>query len=271
MTAHPLFPRRHVLDRAIARSIRDGTRIALFLDFDGTLTPIRESPSLVHVDPRMEQLLRRLLRRKDIALAIATGRSEVDLRRTLHVGGIPLISNHGFRFSSGKSQWVHPAAERYKALMRTVAGKLTHALALIHEALIENKGYTLTVNFRSVPAKSVPTVRLAVAEAVENHRDTLRITRGKKVLEVRPNVAWGKGHAVLRHLRSVNRSHTALVVYIGDDQTDEDAFRLLPAPAITGVVGRQRKTAARYWLRSTAEVEEFLRRIEQIRLGELTE
>jgi trehalose-phosphatase len=89
----------------------------------------------------------------------------------------------------------------------------------------------------------------------------LRLTRGKKVLELRPPVEWDKGKAVeaiWHHVAERTGSRRVLPVYCGDDVTDEDAFRALQQRGVTVRVGRKRKTTAHYYLPSPKEMVRFL-------------
>ncbi len=124
--------------------------------------------------------------------------------------------------------------------------------------LVENKGYTISVHYRNVPANAHRRVVEAVLQYVRTSGEPLRTTRGKKVIEVRPNVDWDKGHAVSRVLRAVDHAHRSLIMYIGDDRTDEDAFRILPRSAMTIIVGKKKNTSARFRLRSPTEVAQLL-------------
>ena len=123
---------------------------------------------------------------------------------------------------------------------------------------IEDKGVTLSVHYRSVPVAEQGAVR-DVALRTAAGEDELRATEGKCVVEVRPRVDWHKG-AALRFIRESLPDPGAPALFIGDDVTDEDAFRALPADGWGIIVAErvERETAARAWLRSPAEVVEWL-------------
>jgi trehalose 6-phosphate phosphatase len=84
------------------------------------------------------------------------------------------------------------------------------------------------------------------------------------VLEIRPRVAWSKGHAVVRLLKSSGYTRSQCVVYIGDDRTDEDAFRLLPSQAVTIRVGKHSSSSAAFWVISPLEVRKFLELVDSM-------
>ncbi len=258
MTPPDVFSSRGVLNRSVARKLQRSKGIALFLDFDGTLAPIQKSPSRALLPPQVKTLLRTLLLRPGLTLAIATGRSHSDISEKVGLRGPVFISNHGFRISAGRHRWVHPAAIAALPLMRAVTRRLTPSLGSIRGTLLENKGYTISVHFRNAPRKAHRRIAMAVRRIVSPYRQQLKTTRGKKVIEVRPNVEWDKGRAVSQVLNRLGPAHSVLTVYIGDDQTDEDAFRILPRTAMAIVVGRRKTTAATLRLRNTAEVARFL-------------
>jgi len=99
----------------------------------------------------------------------------------------------------------------------------------------------------------------------EVYNSLVTITTGKKVIEIRPNVSWGKGHALRKILNAGGRSRNRLVVCCGDDATDEDAFRLLPKDAVTVRVGRVHDSNARFYVRNVSDVYRFLEMIDRER------
>jgi trehalose-phosphatase len=122
---------------------------------------------------------------------------------------------------------------------------------------LERKRFSLAVHYRRVPEGNVKAVREAVARAQARH-PALRVTSGKKVFELQPDVDWDKGRAVLWLIETL-QLRDALPVYIGDDATDEDAFRALAGRgAGIAVLEAPRPTAAAYSLAGPAEVRELL-------------
>jgi trehalose 6-phosphate phosphatase len=263
MIPQPLFDRRGILDDAARRRITACKTVVLFLDFDGTLAPIRKAPSLAVMPQRTKGILASLARRPEFVVGLATGRTRADIVRKVGLKGLFLITNHGFEISRGKTRWVHPAAKRARPGLTRCAAALRRSLRAVRGTLIEHKGYTLSVHFRNVSKAGVPIVHQTVAELLLQYGDSLKSAAGKKVLEIRPRVLWGKGHAALRVLQSLRRSPSPLVLYIGDDVTDEDAFRLLPRGAITIAVGRYR-SAALYRVKNPGDVVRFLQVVNNI-------
>jgi alpha,alpha-trehalase len=127
---------------------------------------------------------------------------------------------------------------------------------------VERKRFSIAAHYRNVNENDMPKMEQAVGEVATRHRQLRRIN-GKKVYELLPDVAWDKGRAVLWLLETLgleSRLGGIRPIYIGDDQTDEDAFRALEQRGIGILVSEQSQpTAARYSLKNPAEVERFLR------------
>jgi trehalose 6-phosphate phosphatase len=152
---------------------------------------------------------------------------------------------------------IHPEAAAARPLLERAAARIRTGLAEVPGAFLEDKGLTLSVHFRQAPDRA-DEVRRVVDDAVAGEAG-LRTTAGKMVLEVRPRVEWDKGRAVLFLLEQMRPPAGAPVLYLGDDATDEDAFRALAAwrPEGEGVLVADHPapdSAARAWLRSPEEV-----------------
>jgi len=266
MTPQPLFGPRKTLNPSVKKKLRGCSHVILFLDFDGTLAPIRRTPSLATLSPRMKSLLDQLSARPDVTLALVTGRSRQDILTRVHIDTLLVMANHGFEIAGGRSEWIHPVANAIRPLLAKVDRTLTIALKPVRNILIENKRYTLSVHFRNVPGWMTPLVKNTVEGVVRPYAKLLKTAPGKKVIEVRPNVDWSKGHAVIRVLETLRPSRSVLVVYIGDDLTDEDAFRMLPRSAIKVLVGTRRASAASYSVRDPRDVARFLDAVHSARL-----
>ena len=253
-----LFNRSRTLRRSVQKRLRLCRRPILLMDFDGTLAPIRKTPAEAHLPERAKELLRLLADQPHIILGIVTGRSLPDIRRKVGRNGMLLVANHGFEIFAHGIRWVHPWAERVRPHLNRLARLLRRHLRVIPGALVENKRYTLGIHYRAVQGKDARKVRGLVLDLLVPFRKDFRITEGKKVIEVRPNVAWSKGTAVQRVLTLLKHKGRECVIYIGDDTTDEDAFEALRETGITVVVGKKKTSSAVYWVRNPGEVLEFL-------------
>jgi trehalose-phosphatase len=259
----PLPLERHL--EAVLQRCRAHERCALLLDYDGTLTPIVAHPDAARLSPAMLEILSALGAHARYRLAIVSGRALDDLRRRVTGDGLALAGNHGLEIEAPDGRYEHPEVPRLRAHIHALAQALQSDLAEVPGVLIEDKGATLSVHYRMVPDAWVQTVKarlaLRIRPAVEAGVVSLR--SGKAVLEVRPHVAWDKGEAVrwmVDRLRHGLSPAGVLAIYLGDDETDEDAFRVLAATGIGIVVGSSRQgSAAHYWVDSVEAVERFLR------------
>ena len=140
--------------------------------------------------------------------------------------------------------------------------ELRENLAGIAGALIERKRFSIAAHYRNANESDFPELERGVSEVAARHRE-LRTMEGKKVYELLPNIDWDKGKAVLWLLENLDLERGKVrPIYIGDDRTDEDAFRALERCGVGILVSEQpRSTAARYALTNPAEVERFLREL----------
>jgi trehalose 6-phosphate phosphatase len=253
-----LFNKSGSLRRPILRSIRRSREIIVLLDYDGTLVPIKSNPGDARLSKRTRGLLNLVSEEPKIISGIVTGRALPDILRRVENNHLMIIANHGFEIFIDKESWVHPWAERIAPLLRKLARTLRTHLKSISGVLIENKGYTLAIHYRRVLNHEVRNVRDIALEVLLPFLREIKITEGKKVIEVRPNVPWSKGTAIRMVLRLLKRQTQRCVIYVGDDTTDEDAFEALRGGGITIVVGRKKKSSATYWVRNPEEVGNFL-------------
>ncbi len=245
--------------KRIESRLRSGGQLALFLDYDGTLTAIRKTPDKAILSRTAHRVLKELARMETIRLTIVTGRSMSSIRKLVRTGDIAYAANHGFHILLDGKEWIHPGIAVFSGLLSGLHREIRTVLERYPGAIIEDKKMTLSVHYRNLRNALVPSLRRNVHAVVRSFDPTLVITHGKKVMEIRPPVPWDKGRAVLMMLRERAVFRKPLVVYAGDDATDEDAFRSLRNSAITIKVGRERPTHARYYLKDTAEVLRFLR------------
>lgn len=239
-------------------------RLILLLDYDGTLVPIQPRPSLAVLDPAVRRLLRGIVTRKNLRTAVVTGRSLSDIRSLIHIDGIPIIANHGFEMMVGGRHWVHPAAQSARPLIQRLARELSRRIHDLPGVDLENKHYVVSVHFRNALPITVRRLKHRVGRALIDKVELIGITAGKKVIELRPRVAWNKGKAVLMLLQRWNLPSRFPTLYIGDDATDEDVFRLLPSSAFTIRVGKSARSHARFHVRDPAEVHRLLRMMNRL-------
>jgi len=233
-------------------------RPAVFLDYDGTLTPIVERPEDARLAPETRAALERLATLCPVA--VVSGRDLADVRGMVGVEGIAYAGSHGFdivRPDGSNDQRGRGFLPDLDAAERELEPRLN----AVPGARVERKAFAVAVHFRQVAEDRVPEVEAAVLETAAAH-PRLRRTGGKKVFELRPDVDWDKGKALLWLLEVLGlEGEEVLPVYVGDDETDEDAFRAIAATGLGVVVrgeGDDRETAAHYALRDTREARAFL-------------
>jgi alpha,alpha-trehalase len=235
--------------------------LAVFLDYDGTLSPIVSRPEQAVLSDSMRAVLRALVTK--LPVAILSGRDLEDIRQRVGIDAIVYAGSHGFDIA-GPHGLRRQTATEFLPKLDMAEEKLRDALDGIPGALVERKRFSIAAHYRNVNENDVPALTKAV-EAVAARHPELRRIDGKKVYELLPNIDWDKGKAVLwlvQMLGLESRSGGIRPIYIGDDSTDEDAFRVLELKLHgAGIIVTEHppQSAARYMLKDSSEVELFLR------------
>jgi len=248
----PLFDDVHELDASILQA----SHVLLCLNYDGTLTHFTATPLGAHLSPQMDRTLLTLADLPDISLAIISGRDRNDLQGRVGIPGLIYAGNHGLEISGPGYFFVEPTAVAQTGVLEELAKHLTAKLLPIHGVLVECKGLTISVHYRQVALAEWDEVRRLVHGELAGTTHPFVLTTGEKVFEIRPRVYWNKGNAVGWISDKLDKPET-LVIYIGDDNSDEEAFAALP-DAITIRVGHPPATAAQYNLEGPADVRKFL-------------
>jgi len=228
--------------------------LALFLDFDGTLTPLRRRPEDVPpLDLLTRGLLRKLANRRGVDVYVISGRRLADLRPRVRVPGVRLFGLYGWE---GRGV---PSMREERELVQKAKNLLRTRLSKMKRIWLEDKKLGLAVHYRGAPLHEVHATRLVVQGVVEHFQPQLRLLEQKKAWELLPCAVGGKNSAVLRLLAKPRQP--TLAIFVGDDAADELAFAALPH-GITVRVGNTRRTRARFYLRNPREVLTFLQRLE---------
>lgn len=240
-----------------------GKHPAVFLDYDGTLTPIVERPDLAILSEEMRTALHALGER--CTVGIVSGRDLGDVKKLVGLDDIVYAGSHGFDILGPDGKQVrHDQAAAFTAAVKQATALLQPALADIDGALVEPKRYAVAAHYRQVADGDVEKVEAAVDRALEQVTD-LHKTHGKKVFELRPRFDWDKGKAILWLMSALGQTdNDTLPFYVGDDLTDEDAFRALKGRGVTIFVGEPQQTAAGYTLADTDQVGVFLMKLTQV-------
>lgn len=248
----------------ITGQIRRAQHVALFTDFDGTLTPIRRDPEAVGLAPKVRELLENLSK-SGIILGVVSGRKVADVRKRVRLRRIWYAGAHGLFLRDPENRAYSLARPAQKARIREASRLLAASIRGARGLWIEQKIATVALHYRGAPPKSQQIARDAVAKAME--RDPhLCLLASKKVWGLLPDAQsdkWGAISFIMEREQQRNSSGRWLLIFVGDDATDERVFARMKG--ISVAVGKKNKTAARYWLRSPGEVRKFLERLNAMR------
>lgn len=235
-------------------------RPAIFLDYDGTLTPIVDDPSQALLPETTRQLIRKLA--EHWVVAIMSGRSVSDVKDLLGLENLFYAGSHGFSMIGPEESFHEEPGEPFLPALDQAEVELKTAARDLPGVHIERKQFAIAIHYRQAEDQIVPELEERVSDIANRFTD-LKQTSGKKIFELRPNADWDKGKALLYLLKKFHiDSSRTIPLYIGDDTTDEDAFRAIADRGIGILVSdTNRETAAGYRLRDPAETAEFLEKL----------
>ena len=257
---------------AFASDIRGTSHILLLSDYDGTLTPIVSRPEEAILSPEVRDKLRALTEKPAFSMGIISGRPLSEVKSLVEIEGIYYAGNHGLEIEGPELKLVNPMAKAAQAELKELAKQLVPRLARIEGIIVEDKGLTLSIHYRLVK-KNEEKVAAQIFHQITSpwlHEGKIKVTSGKKVWEVRPPIDWHKGKAVetiTKEMKALLGGRQALIIYLGDDVTDEDAFRIVHRPDGWSIFVGEESTSsnADYFLNSTSEVEIFLSRLLELK------
>ncbi len=232
--------------------------VLLMLDFDGTLVPIVDDPADCYLSPEVRRYLSMICHTKGFAVAVISGRSLSDIKKRVSVEGLYYSGSHGLEISGPAFDFVHPDAVRIKPVMDRLRKLITRNMGRIEGFTIEKKPFSFSCHYRMMEKRNVgkTTKKLIALLSQDSTHEHITVMRGKKVIEAIPRIDWSKGNAVqviMDYLR-----HKFMPIYVGDDTTDEFAFRVLNDVGLTVRICRSKKSSARYYLREQKEIVPFL-------------
>lgn len=253
----------HDLDEITVLLKRDCPKV-LFLDFDGTLTPIVESPQTANISEETQELLQYFCHKPQFYLVIISGRQLNDLRNKVGIPDIIYASKHGFKGKIQDEKYIFPVKKDSLTAILEIKEKLEKIVNQFNGAFVEDKKIMLAFHFRAVAEQQIPELKISLKKILKNFKEQGLISTilGKKVLEILPKADWNKGYfadMVMKMIASQTKS-TPLAIVIGDDRTDEDTFGKLNKE-ITITVGRKRQSKAKYYLKNPEDVINFLAKL----------
>ncbi|XAR53967.1 Trehalose-phosphatase [Bertholletia excelsa] len=273
-------------------SMARGRKIVVFLDYDGTLSNIVDNPEKAFMTNKMRTALRDVAR--CFPTAIISGRSREKVYDFVRLDDVYYAGSHGLDIAApsqsqnygdpknqtrvidrqGNEVILFQPAKKFLPAIQKIYGILNEKTKSMRGVMIEHNKFCISVHFRHVLNEDFCTLEKLVNSVLGEYKE-FRISKGKKVFEIRPDMEWDKGHALnyLLDTLGFGRSGDVLPVYIGDDRTDEDAFRAIRnrGEGYPVVVSTSPKdTIALYSLHNPSEVEKFLLRLVRWRKNSLS-
>ena len=248
---------QHLFDcwEKVGRRVRQAKQIVMFLDFDGTLVRLRHTPGEVFLGGPARRVLRNLARHRKITLCFISGRQLDDLRLRAPVEGAIYFGLHGWERSSGNPPDL-PGTRQLRQAMRWVRRQVRDLSGI----RVEDKGICFGVHYRAASRSAAEKAYATVKEALARLGPGFGLLAGKKIWEIYPNDMGNKGKAAEDLLQKI--PGRKVVIYAGDDTTDETAFALL-RNAVTIRVGKFRETQAKFYLKGPVEVLMALKKLEE--------
>lgn len=237
----------------IRERLSEAPRILILSDFDGTLSPLVDTPAAAGIPTDIRMILRRLCVNKRVTVAVLSGRSVTDL--DAHVG-LPLIyaGDHGLEIRGPGFSFTAPGTESVRSGLRQLCERIRQNTAHIPGTVVERKRLSASVHFRHVHRDQLSELEKAVRSSLDE--DQFEVRSGKYVWEVRPQQAWDKGDAAqwILHHQAVPQQHA---ICLGDDHSDVEMFRRLPRGVNIQVGFDGFDSGAQYWL-PQGDVAQFL-------------
>jgi len=235
--------------------------LLVFVDYDGTLTPIVDHPDKAILSDSMRGTLSRLAGL--CRVAVLSGRDLKDVQNKVAIPQLWYAGSHGFDIEGPDgAHHEHEEGARFLPLLDKMQQLLNTRLGSIPGCLIERKHFSLAVHYRKVSDQDLPEVQAAVEE-LHQSESGLRLSPGKKIFEFQPDIAWHKGYALRWLIEQWGLDRQQFKpLYLGDDVTDEDGFREVAGDGVGILVAQQLQTTlASYQLADTEAVEVFLQQL----------
>jgi trehalose-phosphatase len=250
-------------ERAGKSVLNTDKKMVFFLDYDGTLTPIVESPELAIISKEMKETVELLA--KIHTVAIVSGRMREDVQNLVGIQDLFYAGSHGFDIKGpGGFTMIHPVAEKTIPLVAKIIEQLKEKFQHIEGALVEEKKFSVAAHYRKVKnQKDLQFIEETVNSIIQKY-DELRVLKGKKVFEILPNIDWDKGKAIRWIMNALNIPwDKTSAFYIGDDTTDEYAFRAIitRGTAIMVTDKPSNPSTADFQLNSPKEVKNFFEQV----------
>jgi trehalose-phosphatase len=233
----------------------------LILDFDGTLTPIVDHPNKAILSLKTKKLLTKLDRKEGFCLAIVSGRKLEEIKNKIGIPNLIYAGNHGLEGEIFNKKYSFNPTPETKTYLMQILEDLKKIVSKFQGAFIEDKKMVISFHYRLVNMKQIPELKLLIKKLLKPYENSGLVSAliNKKVYEIRPKSDWDKGYFSKLIIKEIEKrtKAKAVVFYIGDDLTDEDAFQKLNNE-ITVRVGKKSGTQAKFYLKNTKETFRFL-------------
>jgi len=240
--------------------------LLLFLDYDGTLSPVAATPDKAVFPERMRASLKKLIGLPACEVAVISGRGLDDIRKKVGLKDIIYSGNHGLEIEGPQLKYKAAFSLLYMKAIARIKDSLTAKLSKVKGVIIEDKGLSLSLHYRLVRKNEIPRLKTILRRTVGDYlaKEKIAVRPGKMVFDIRPASGLDKGKVALWLLAReslLRHGEKVIPIYIGDDSTDEDAFTALKDIGITVCVGRRKKSSAQYYLKDTGQVRFFLSKL----------
>lgn len=237
----------------------------LFLDYDGTLTPIVPNPDDAIISDEMKSVIKNCATK--FTVAAVSGRDMDDLKQKINLDELIYAGSHGFRISGPdglyheheKTIEILPHLDKVEKLLKQKFE------GIIPGVLVERKRYAIAIHYRNASMDDFSEIKNKVNNSIKN-TEGLKVDEGKKILEVKPAIDWNKGKAVFWILEKLGFTDREkyIPIYIGDDKTDEDAYEALAGWGFGIQVGPGSVPSAAYFkLKNVYQVRILLKELAQ--------
>lgn len=258
-----LIPRHWTDDwELLSERLTAPPRLLVACDFDGTLAPLVPHPDKAELPASTAAVLRQLGDTAGISLAILSGRALADVRRRVPLPVDCFAGNHGLEMAGHGLDGVRAQAGALESRLAAIAGVLSRHFDRLPGLWVENKGLSLSIHYRNVDPTHWEQITCVVSLMLAPEED-FRVQLGHRVVEVLPSLPWGKGDALKQMAARLGIPRSA-VIYVGDDTTDETAFRAIPNGTSISV-GESRPSAAQWMARGPDDVRRLLTWVLELR------
>ncbi len=245
----------------ITTQLQNNSTKALLLDFDGTLAPIVKSPEKARLSIKTRSMLKNFCQKPGFYLAIISGRKLEDVKEKVRLPNIIYGGNHGLEGEISGKKYSFPIPNRALKALEKIHVQLDKIASQFTGVFVEDKESVLAFHYRMAEKDQIPSIKSLFKEMLKPfiENELISAVSGKMVFDIRPKVVWSKGAfaKLIVNVIHIKTKAAPIVIYIGDDVTDEDVFKKLKNE-ITIKVGKRSKSFARYRLKDTKEVFKFL-------------